>query len=91
MQLSVFVYFYIYFYIFFLYVGYDMRTLRKQIDYLQTDIKERIEIQELLYIQNNELWTYSKSLLECNKNNIILMKSHITCLHNEMKVLYQDR
>lgn len=71
--------------------GYDMRTLRKQIEYLQSEIEDRTETQQLLYRQNEELWEYSRSLLECNKSNAVMMKKHVTVLHGELRQLHQER
>ena len=71
--------------------GYDMRTLRKQIDYLQSEIEDRTETQQLLYRQNEELWGYSRSLLECNKTNAVLMKNQVKTLHDELRNLHQER
>ena len=71
--------------------GYDMRTLRKQIDYLQSEIEDRTETQQLLYRQNEELWGYSRSLLECNKTNALLMRKQVKTLHDELRKLHQER
>lgn len=71
--------------------GYDMRTLRKQIDFLQGEIEDRTTTQELLYKQNEELWGYSRSLLECNKANALLMRNQVKTLHDELKGLHQER
>jgi hypothetical protein len=71
--------------------GYDMRTLRKQIDYLQSEIDDRTETQQLLYTQNEELWGYSRSLLECNKSNALLMRKQVKALHDELRQLHQER
>lgn len=71
--------------------GYDMRTLRKQIDFLQGEIEDRTVTQELLYKQNEELWGYSRSLLECNKTNALLMKGQVKSLHDELRGLHQER
>ena len=71
--------------------GYDMRTLRKQIDYLQAEMDDRTETQQLLYRQNEELWGYSHSLLECNKTNAVLMRKQVKSLHDELRQLHQER
>lgn len=57
--------------------GYDMRTLRKQIDYLQTEIQERMETQQLLYKQNEELWNYAQTLNQCNSSNANIMREQV--------------
>jgi hypothetical protein len=71
--------------------GYDMRTLRKQIEYLQSEIEDRTETQQLLYTQNEELWGYSRTLLECNKTNALLMRKQVKALHDELRQLHQER
>ena len=71
--------------------GYDMRTLRKQIEYLQSEIEDRTETQQLLYTQNEELWGYSRNLLECNKSNAVLMRKQVKALHDELRQLHQER
>lgn len=35
--------------------GYDIKTLRKQIEYLQDELSEKTVTHELLYVQNEEL------------------------------------
>ena len=71
--------------------GYDMRTLRKQLDFLYAEIDERTETQALLYRQNEELWNYTQSLLEANKVNVSTMRSQVTCLHDELRTLHDER
>ena len=71
--------------------GFDMKTLRKQIEYLQLEIEDRIDTQQLLYKQNQELWGYCRSLLECNKANAELMKNQVRALHDELCQLHNER
>jgi hypothetical protein len=71
--------------------GYDMRTLRKQVDFLHSEIEERTETQSLLYKQNEELWNYTNLLLEANKNNALIVRDQVHNLHNELKQLHSDR
>lgn len=71
--------------------GYDMRTLRKQVDFLHSEIEERTEIQSLLYKQNEELWNYTNLLLEANKNNALIVRDQVHNLHNELQQLHTDR
>ena len=59
--------------------GYDMRTLRKQIDFLQNEIQERMETQQLLYKQNEELWNYAQTLNQCNSSNANIMRDQVRC------------
>lgn len=71
--------------------GYDMKTLRKQIEYLQSEIDDRSDTQQLLFKQNQELWGYCRSLLECNKTNAGLMKRQVRSLHEELCQLHNER
>ena len=57
--------------------GYDMRTLRKQIEFLQNEIQERMETQQLLYKQNEELWNYTQTLNQCNSSNENIMRDQV--------------
>lgn len=71
--------------------GYDMRTLRKQVDQLHQDILERVENQGLLYSQNKKLWTYMRDLLENNKINALKVRHQMSLLHNELHELHMQR
>ena len=71
--------------------GYDMRTLRKQIDFLQDEVAEYTDYQGKLYQQNGQLVDYIRSLLEANKNNSSVLRDQIKALHDEMKSLHDKR
>lgn len=71
--------------------GYDMRTLRKQLDQLHQDILDRVENQGLLYRQNETLWTYMMDLLDCNKTNAVKIQDHVETLHDELHALHRER
>ena len=71
--------------------GYDMRTLRKQLDTLHTEIRERTEQHQHVYAQNEQLWDYIRKLLEYNKSNASTMKNHINTLNNELAILHAER
>lgn len=71
--------------------GYDMKTLRKQIEYLQSEIEDRTDTQQLLFKQNQELWSYCRSLLESNQTNAGLMKRQVRALHDELCQLHIER
>lgn len=71
--------------------GYDMRTLRKQLDTLHTEIRERTEQHQHVYAQNEQLWEYIRKLLEYNKTNAVTMKNHISTLNNELTILHAER
>ena len=71
--------------------GYDMRTLRKQLEFYNDEIQERTETQALLYSQNEQLWLYIQDLLESSKTNGNMMRQHVLQLHNELKVAHKER
>ena len=71
--------------------GYDMKTLRNQVEFLQSEIDDRTETQRLLFTQNDELWVYSRTLLECNKKNAVSMKQQVIALHEELQELHEER
>jgi hypothetical protein len=71
--------------------GYDMRTLRKQIDAMHSDITERCESQAILYKQNEQLWSYLQALLRSNKKNALALSSHVNQLNAELNQLHIDK
>ena len=71
--------------------GFDVRTLRKQLEFLQSEITARSETQELLYRQNSELLEYSRALTAANRQNAGIMRDQVTTLHEEMRTLHQER
>lgn len=71
--------------------GYDMRTLRKQVDFLHTEIAEFSDYQGKLYQQNGQLVEYIRSLLEANKSNSVVLRDQMKTLHEEMRSLHDKR
>jgi hypothetical protein len=71
--------------------GYDMRTLRKQLEFLTVEIEEREDTQNLLYTQNEQLWSYIQDLMEANKANAQLMRGEVLKLHTELKNAHKER
>lgn len=71
--------------------GYDMRTLRKQLEFLTVEIEEREDTQNLLYTQNEQLWNYIQELMEANKANAQLMRGEVQKLHTELKNAHRER
>eukprot|EP01032_Pedospumella_encystans_P007766 gene7766-9274_t len=71
--------------------GYDMRTLRKQLEFLTGEIEEKEETQNLLYTQNEQLWNYIQELMEANKANAQLMRGEVSKLHIELKNAHRER
>ncbi len=48
--------------------GYDMKTLRKQIDTIQLELNNRLELYNEIYNENNMLWNYTQELVQLNNN-----------------------
>lgn len=71
--------------------GYDMRTLRKQVDVLQEELEDRIESQSDLYEQNEQLWAYMDTLMDANKINSERLRDHVGLLHRELYALHRER
>ena len=66
-------------------VGYDMRSLRKQMDILYVEIEDRAKWQDVVFKQNDDLWNYTASLLESNQVNVDSMKQQV---HYAIYTLY---
>lgn len=71
--------------------GYDMRTLRRQLDFLNQELQGGEERQHLLYLQNEQLWHYIQELLQANKSNAQLMRSEVGRLQSELRSVYKER
>jgi hypothetical protein len=71
--------------------GYDMRTLRKQVDALQNELEDRIDGQADLYEQNEQLWSYMETLLAANSMNAQRLRDHVGLLHRELYALHSER
>lgn len=71
--------------------GFDMRTLRKQVEMLNGEIYEKEETQSLLYNQNEQLWAYIQQLLQANKTNAQVMREEVFKLHKELRAAHQER
>ncbi len=71
--------------------GYDVKTLRKQNDFLAAEIKDREERHILLYQQNRQLWKYIQDLINASRKNAHSMKEHVTKLHNELHHSHEIR
>ena len=71
--------------------GYDMKTLRRQVDFLQTEMEERESVQARLYAQNGELWSYSQSLAEAHARNASVVQAQVQRMHAELQRAHADR
>ena len=72
-------------------VGYDMKTLRKQIEFLTGELSSKDETESLVYTQNEQLWQYIHELLESNKENAIKMRSYVKKLSVEYEAAAKER
>ena len=71
--------------------GYDVKTLKKQVEFLQNEIENKVTSHRQLFRQNEELWTYTQQLLIANKANAEIVRNEMSRLHYELKGLYNDR
>ncbi|RYH26003.1 hypothetical protein EON65_15075 [archaeon] len=71
--------------------GYDLKTLRKQVEYLNEEIRERQQNTAAMSVQNNQLWDYIQELLEANKFNAATMRTKVAQLNEELRVAQKER
>lgn len=71
--------------------GYDMKTLRKQLDYLQQEINERADSQRQVCSQNEQLWQYVEDLLQANQFNAAQMREHVNRINEELRRAHKER
>jgi hypothetical protein len=71
--------------------GYDMKTLRKQLDKMYIELEDRYEIQRALYSQNEQLWGYANSLLELNAVYKTQTDEQLSKMHNRFQLLQDER
>jgi hypothetical protein len=71
--------------------GYDMKTLRAQLSFLQEEMNEKNENYNEICYQNEQLWSYISQLLEANKTNILKMKEYTSSLTKELQIIYKER
>jgi hypothetical protein len=69
----------------------DMKTLRKQYEFLQEEVQERTENYNAICYQNEQLWSYIQELLEANKGNAVKMKDYVKNLNEELRTVYRER
>eukprot|EP01038_Epipyxis_sp_PR26KG_P004078 gene4078-5824_t len=71
--------------------GYDMKTLRKQIEYYSHESLVLTDTQSRLYAQNEQLWRYIQELLDANRENAVAVRAYVSELNNELNSVYQER
>ncbi len=68
-----------------------MKTLRKQIEFLYSEVQDRTENYNLIVQQNQQLWNYITELLEANKGNALKMREYVKNLTDELRTVYRER
>lgn len=71
--------------------GYDMRTLRKQVDSLLMEIESCAKAQEEVYFQNQVLWDYLKTLYRRSGENAQRLRDYFHHLYQELISVHRER
>lgn len=71
--------------------GYDVKTLRRQVEYLQEEINDRVKNYNSICHQNEQLWAYVQELLEANKFNASISKEQIHKLNEQLREVHKER
>jgi hypothetical protein len=71
--------------------GYDMRTLRKQVDSLLMEIEIRAKAHEEIYFQNQVLWDYLKTLYRRSGENAQHLRDYFHQLYQELISVHRER
>lgn len=71
--------------------GYDMKTYRRQIEYLQDEINSRIDNYNAVCHQNEKLFSYVQELVKANDFNVNNMKEYCRKVHEELRLVKRER
>lgn len=71
--------------------GYDMKTYRRQIEYLQDEINSRIDNYNAVCHQNEKLFSYVQELVKANDFNVNNMKDYCRKVHEELRLVKRER
>ena len=71
--------------------GCDMKTLRKQLDVMNSEVEDVTKSQRSLYDKNVMLWQYMQSLIESNSSNSTIMKKNLLLIERSLEDLYNQR
>jgi hypothetical protein len=71
--------------------GYDMRTVRKQIEQLRQEIIDHVEVQGLVYNQNEILWNYLKDLYQVNERSSLVLNEEVNKWNQHLEKLYYEK
>ena len=70
--------------------GYDVKTLKRQVEFLRTEIEERDEAHSRVYNQNVEMWSYIENIIAAAHSNADKMKEHVAMLHTDIEAMNQE-
>ena len=71
--------------------GYDVKTLKRQVEFLQREITERERVHAQVYSQNEEMWEYIRDLINASHDNADRMKEYCSKLQAEVVTLGTER
>lgn len=71
--------------------GYDVKTLKRQVSYLETEMSERELLHRKIYTQNTELWQYIQDLISIASTNAVKMRDKVNHLLLDIKYLTDIR
>jgi hypothetical protein len=71
--------------------GYDVKTLKRQVEFLQAEITEREGVHKQVHAQNEEMWEYIKDLIRSSHDNADRMKDYCSQLHSEVTTMTAER
>jgi hypothetical protein len=68
-----------------------MKTLRRQVEYLQAEINSRVENYHTVCEQNEKLFTYVQELVRANDYNVNNMRDYCRNIHEELRLVKRER
>lgn len=71
--------------------GYDVKTLKRQVEFLRTEIEERDDAHTKVYKQNLEMWDYIQNLISTAHSNAEKMKGYVSLLHTDIEAMNRER
>lgn len=71
--------------------GYDVKTLKRQVEFLQREITDRERVHSQVFSQNEEMWKYIRDLISASHDNADRMKEYCAKLHAEVETLGSER
>lgn len=71
--------------------GYDMKTIRGQLDSMRGELEGRYSLQAALYAQNEKLWEYSADLLGVSRQYGLQTERQLALLHDHFQLVQNER